>query len=70
MKQVDEFKKKVTDQQQTIATLEDKLAKLDPNFVPGEPHPLCGDMPSYRVPSSGPSHPLGGTFWDARLPRR
>ena len=57
---MDEFKKKVTDQQQTIATLEDKLANLDPNFVPGEPHPPRGGVPPDRVPSSGPPRPIGG----------
>ena len=59
-KQVDEFKKKVTDQQRTIATLEDKLAKLDPNFVPEGPQPPRGDMPPDRVPLSGPPRPMGG----------
>ena len=43
---MDEFKKKVTDQQRTIATLEDKLANLDPNFVPGETHPPHWGMSS------------------------
>ena len=43
---MDEFKKKVTDQQRTIATLEDKLADLDPNFIPVETYPPHWGMSS------------------------
>ena len=55
MKQSDEFKKIITNQQRAITMLEDKLTKLDPTFVP-EGHE---GMPPDCLPPSDPPR-LGG----------